>query len=137
MEHREWLCAIDLKANSEGLLRYAAGFAAAAGARLSLIHVISEGDGKPPSEVGPGDGVRSWKEREALRQIEDLQSRVGCQAPVRVAAGPIKEALIEEVRRLDADVLVVGRDSQPGAGGRMRDLIYALVRDSLCPVASI
>jgi nucleotide-binding universal stress UspA family protein len=136
MEHREWLCAIDLKANSEGLLRYANGFAAA-GARLSLIHVIPEGDRRPSNGGGAEDSIWSGKKREVLRQIEDLQSRVGCQAPARVAVGPIKEALIEEVRRLDADVLVVGRDSQPSAGGRMRDLIYVLVRDSPSPVASV
>lgn len=137
MGHREWLCAIDLKAHSEGLLLYASGLAAAAGARLSLIHVIPDGDPGPANGGDPEDRLHSGKQREALRQIEDLQSRVGCQIPVRITAGPIKEALLQEVRRSDVDVLVVGRDPQPGASGRMRDLTYVLVRESPCPVASV
>jgi hypothetical protein len=34
-------------------------------------------------------------------------------------------------------VLMIGRSHQPGAHGRMRDLTYAMVRDSPFPVVSI
>ena len=56
---------------------------------------------------------------------------------MRIAVGPVKEALLEEARRSDADVLVIGRSAQSEAGGRIRDLTYAMVRDSPCAVASI
>lgn len=137
LEHREWLCAIGLDANSEGLLRYASRLASAAGARLSLIHVMPEGDPSPPNRADMEDDPGSARRREALQQIEDLQNKVGCQIPVRVASGRVKEELLEEVRRVDADILVVGRASQPGSGGRMRDLTYTLVRDSTSPVVSV
>jgi nucleotide-binding universal stress UspA family protein len=54
-----------------------------------------------------------------------------------MAAGSIKDALLEAAREADADVLIVGRSSQPGSHGRMRDLTYALVRDSPFPVLSV
>jgi len=137
MEHREWLCAIGLDANSEELLRYASRLASAARARLSLIHVLPAAD--PGSSIQPGLGEQeeSAERREARRRLDELQRTVGCKAPVRIAVGPVKEALLEEARRLDADVLVIGRGAQSDARGRMRDLTYTVVRDSPYPVASV
>jgi nucleotide-binding universal stress UspA family protein len=60
---------------------------------------------------------------------------MGLNAEVAVAVGPVKEALLKAAR--DADVLVIGRSPRPGAHERLRDLTYAVVRDSPCPVVSI
>ncbi len=62
---------------------------------------------------------------------------MGSRVRVTIAIGPIKDALAETARRLQADVLVIGRSSQPGAQGRLRDLTYAMVRDAPCPVMSV
>jgi len=137
MEHREWLCAIDLDANSERLLRYATRAAAAARARLSVIHVVPAGDRGLPIRLNLEERVESAEKREARRRIEELQRTAGSKALVRIVVGPVKEALLEEARRSDADVLVIGRSAQSDAEGRMRDLTYAVVRDSPCPVASV
>lgn len=132
MEHREWLCAIGLDANSERLLRCASRLASAAQARLTLIHVVPAIDAAQPIQSGV-----EGQERKARQQIEELQRTVGCEVPVRIAAGPVKETLLEEARRSDADVLVVGRGPEAGAFGRIRDLAYTVGRDSPCPVASV
>lgn len=71
------------------------------------------------------------------KRIDDLQKRVGSRAPVRIAVGPVKEALLEAAKQSDADVLIIGRSSQPGIQGRLRDLTYAIVRDSPFPVLSV
>lgn len=137
MEHREWLCAIGLDENSERTLRYASGLAAAAKAKLTLIHAIPGGDPSLRSQLGLEEQVECAEQRKARRRLDELQMTVGCEVPVRIAVGPVKEALLEEVRRSDADVLVIGRNPQSSSGGRMRDLTYAMVRDSPCPVASV
>jgi nucleotide-binding universal stress UspA family protein len=62
---------------------------------------------------------------------------VGTDAPVRIAVGSVKEALLEAAMESDADVLMVGRSHQPGGHGRTRDLTYAMVRDSPFPVLSV
>ena len=62
---------------------------------------------------------------------------VGTDAPVRVAVGSVKKALLDAALESDADVLMIGRSHQSGAHGRMRDLTYAMVRDSPFPVLSI
>ena len=49
----------------------------------------------------------------------------------------MKEALLEAALEADADVLMIGRRHERGAHGRMRDLTYAMVRDSPFPVLSV
>jgi len=137
MEHREWLCAIGLDANSEATLRYASCLAAAARAKLTLIHAIPRVDPNLRTQLGPEEQVECAELGEARRRLDELRRQAGSEAPVRIAVGPVKEALLQEVRRSDADVLVIGRNPQSRAGGRMRDLTYAMVRDSPCPVASV
>jgi nucleotide-binding universal stress UspA family protein len=136
MEHREWLCAIGLDANSERLLRCASSLAAAARARLTLIHAIPGVEFNLATQRDLEEQMESEERREA-RRLEDLQRKVGCEAPVRIVADRVKKVLVEEARRSDADALVIGRSPEPDARGRMRDLTYAMVRDSPCPVASI
>ena len=77
-------------------------------------------------------------EKQAARdRVRELQRVVGSHAKVSIAVGPIKDALTEAARRLQADALIIGRSSQPGAQGRLRDLTYAVVRDAPCPVISV
>jgi nucleotide-binding universal stress UspA family protein len=97
----------------------------------------------PASKVGSRiqlhlqERLESTEKKEANRRIEQLQRAAGSRARVMVAAGPMKDTLIETARRFDADVLVIGRSPQPGSFGRLRDLSYAVVRDAPCPVLSV
>ena len=81
--------------------------------------------------------VQSAEKQVARDRIEELQRTVGVHFRVSIAIGPIKDVLIEVARRLRADVLVIGRSPQSGALGRLRDLTYAVVRDTPCPVLSV
>jgi len=139
LEHREWLCAVGLSSNSERVLRFASQAAAVVRAKLSIIHAVQAGDPDLPIELDIEEQVHSasaeWQE--ASRRIADLQRIVGSEAPVRIAVGSVKEALLEAAQRSDADVLIIGRSPRSGAHGRMRDLTYAMVRDSPFPVLSV
>jgi nucleotide-binding universal stress UspA family protein len=137
LEHREWLCAVGLSSNSESVLRYASKMATQARAKLSIIHAVQTGDTDLPVQLDPREEVHSAERREARRRIAELQQMVGTDAPVRVAVGSVKEALLDAALKSDADVLMIGRSHQPGAHGRMRDLTYAMVRDSPFPVLSV
>ena len=137
LQHREWLCGIGLSDDSERVLRFANQAAVEARANLSIIHAVQARDPDLPVQLDLEEQVQSEDGTQARQFIADLQRRVGSQAPVRIAVGSIKEALLEAVRRFDADVLVIGRSPQSGAHGRIRDLTYAIVRDSPYPVVSI
>jgi nucleotide-binding universal stress UspA family protein len=137
LEHREWLCAIGLSSNSERVLRFASQAAAQAHSKLSIIHAVQGGDPDLPIQLDLREEVLSGAGLEARRRITELQQTVGTDVPVRVAVGSVKEALLESALESDADVLMIGRSHQPGAHGRMRDLTYAMVRDSPFPVLSV
>jgi len=131
LEHRKWVCAIDLSADSERVLGYARDMALAAGAELSLVHALRSGAAEYEAQR------RTEEELRARQHFAELQNRMGSNVSVRIAAGPVKEALLDAASQSAADVLVVGRSPHGGALGRMRDLTYALVRDSPCPVVSV
>jgi nucleotide-binding universal stress UspA family protein len=128
LEHRKWVCASGLGANSERVLSYASRLSLATAATLSLVHAVEASE--PESEVP------SRQEYLARQRIAELQSRSGSAAAVRIAVGPVKETLLNAVVEEGADVLVIGR-SRHNASGRLDDLTYSLVRDSPCPVVSV
>ena len=137
MQHREWLCAIGLSGDSERVLRFAMRASAEAGAHLRIIHAIQSTDPKLPVRLNLEEHIQSAEKRQALERIDALQRKVGSHASVRIAVGPVREALVEAIRQSDADALMIGRSPQSGLQGRLRDLTYSLVRDSSVPVISI
>ena len=50
LEHREWLCAVGLSANSERLLRFAAQGAKEVRSKLTIIHAVQALDSELPIE---------------------------------------------------------------------------------------
>ena len=137
LEHREWLCSIGLGSSSESVLRFASQVATEARARLSIIHALQSGDSEVSIALDLEEQAHSVERQEVGKRIADLQQNVGSTAPVRIAVGSVKDALIEAARQSDADVLMIGRGPKSGPHGRMRDLTYAMVRDSPFPVLSI
>jgi nucleotide-binding universal stress UspA family protein len=137
LEHREWLCAIGLGEDSERVLRFAHQMTAEAGAHLRIIHAIQAADPKHPIQLDLEEQIQSEEREQARMRIDDLQRKVGSHAQVRIAVGPVKDALLEAARQSDADALLIGRSPQPGSQGRLRDLTYVMVRDSPFPVLSV
>jgi nucleotide-binding universal stress UspA family protein len=118
------------------VLGFASNVADEANCKLTIIHAVKTQD-SPRAEHALDGECRSTAEREARRRIVELQEAMGTDSAVHIAAGHAKEALLEAARQSDADVLMLGRSPQAGAFGRMRDLTYAMARDSPCPVLSI
>lgn len=137
LQHREWLCAVSLGEDSERVLRYAHQAATEARGNLRIIHAIQTADPKLPIQLDIEEQIQSEERRQARERIDALQRKAGLQAQVQIAVGPVKGALLEAARQADADALIIGRSPQPGSLGRLRDLTYAMVRDSPFPVLSI
>ena len=137
LEHREWVCAIGLNADSERVLRFAGQAAKDVHANLTLVHVILASGADLLVQLDLEERLQSEKREAASRRIEELQSTAGSSARVSIGIGAIKDMVTEEARRLRADVLVIGRSPQSGVSGRLRDLSYAVVRDAPCPVLSV
>lgn len=137
LDHREWVCAVGLDADSERVLRFAEMATKQIDAKLSIVHAIQTHDPHLPVQMDLEEQIHASERHEAQQRIADMQRAVRSNASVHVAVGSVKEALLEAIRRFDADVLVIGRSPSSGANGRLRDLTYALVRDSPFPVLSV
>jgi nucleotide-binding universal stress UspA family protein len=137
LQHREIVCAIGLQKDSLRVLRYADETARAIAANLTLVHVIPAGTPEPSARLDFDEGVQSAEKQAARQRIEELQKAAGSRAAVKIAVGPVKDSLIEEARRLQADILLIGRSPEPAPLGRLRNLTYAVIRDAPCPVFSV
>jgi nucleotide-binding universal stress UspA family protein len=137
LEHREWLCAIDLSPDSERVLRIAKDAAAQVRSHLTLIHAIQAGDPHLRGQLDLEGPIHSAARQLTSQRIADLQRKVGSDFPVRIAFGSVKTALLEAARESDADALIIGRSPQLDSQGRLRDLTYTMVRDSPFPVLSV
>jgi nucleotide-binding universal stress UspA family protein len=137
LEHREWVCAIDLSPDSERVLRYANQVATQGRVKFHIIHAIQGGDPNLRPQFALTEEVCSAEAEQARQRIERLQKEVGSNAPALVVVGSVKDALLQATRQFDADGLLIGRSPHSGATGRLRDLTYAIVRDSPFPVMSV
>ena len=116
LEHREWVCAIGLSADSERVLRYASQIAETFHANLSLLHAVPAAQPGLPVQLDLEERVQLMEVQAARERFRELQRVVGSHARVTIAVGPIKEALT--------------RGSAPFAGGRAGDREKFTVRRS-------
>jgi len=137
LDHRELACAVGLGADLERVLRCASELAETVHANLSIIHAIPAIERGLPIQLDLEESFRLMAIQAARVRLDEMQRVLGSSARVHIVVGPIKDAVTEAASRLQADMLVVGRISQPGERGRLRDLTYALVRDAPCPVLSV
>ena len=137
LQHRRLLCAVTLQSDASRLMAYAAGLAADMHASCTLVHVIPASEPQSAIQLDLEERLQSAERRSAQQRMERMAQAAGLTAKVHIAIGPVKEALIEAARLLEADVLLIGRSPQTGPSGRLPDLSYALVRDAPCPVLSV
>jgi nucleotide-binding universal stress UspA family protein len=137
LDHREWLCAIGLSDDSERVLRYASAAAKEAHGKFAIIHAVQAGNPNMQIQLDLEERLQFAEREGASRRIAELQRTIGLEVAVRIAVGSVKSALLEAARQSDADALVIGRSHHHGASGRLRDLTYAVVRDSPFPVLSV
>jgi nucleotide-binding universal stress UspA family protein len=112
------VCAVDLRPSSAGALQWAARFAEACHARLTLVHVTTNSPA-------------------ARRALDALQKEVGSNAAVRIESGEPAEVVALVTQDLKADLLVIGRASPSEFLGRLDMTEYSIIRQSPCPVISV
>ena len=133
------LCAVDLKAGSAHALEWSARLAAEFAAALTLVHAIVELDPRLEGyHFSP-----EWRQfvvDAAETDIAALQKETGTRAEVSLTLGPAAEMICQEVRKTQADLLVIGRGADAGITGmvgRLTSAAYAIIRQSPCPVVSV
>jgi nucleotide-binding universal stress UspA family protein len=132
---RRVTAAIDLGAQSERTLMWAARFAKDAGAQLSVVHAIPQFEGQTGEYFDP-----DWRrhiEQAVREEVGKLLERLQLEVPLHVESGEAARTVCDVSASLESDLLVIGRGSAAGVFGRLRANAYSIIRQSQCPVVSV
>ena len=130
-------CAVDLSDHSQKVLCWAAQFAAAYEAKLSVIHAIQGIDVHGAYEEFFTPEMHKLLLENARENVEDLVEKLSAKANVLVESGNPERVIPAFAKDEKVDLLVIGRSADHGLLGRLRTHAYSLIRTSPCPVISV
>jgi len=134
LPYKSIVCALDESEEAEAVLRAGASLAKSYKASLALVHVVET----PPATLELDFNIYRKELIDAAHaRMRDMKHRLNLEAPDTVIDTGIPDGIHDEIVRRKADLLVVGRGHDQGAIGRIWSRLYAIVRDSPCPVLSI
>ncbi len=128
------LCALDDTDEAEAVLKAAAVFASQYNAKLWMVHVVEA----PPAtlEIDFAPYKRDLMDAADVR-LRELKGKLGVHAPHSVIDAPVSDGVRHEAIRRNADLIITGRGRSQTTLNRMWSRLYAIIRDSPCPVLSI
>jgi nucleotide-binding universal stress UspA family protein len=132
---RHITAAIDLGAQSERTLMWAARLAQASGAKLAVVHAMPACEG-PVGEQADA-GWRKQVEAAVRDEAIKLFTRLELDVPLHIESGEPARAVCDVAADLQSDLLVIGRGAAAGVFGLLRANAYAIIRQSQCPVVSV
>lgn len=124
------LCAVDNTASSVPLMRWAAQFARHCKSNLRLVHALPGGDVVDLS-------LQSFLLSAAQKGLAKLQRSAGIDVEASVTVGKVGDVVRQEAIQRKADLVVIGRGHLGEPLGRLRTNVYAVIRQSPCPVISV
>jgi len=134
-EFRTILCAVDGTEDSVAIMRFACHLAQDNHAKLFLVHAI------PGPEVAPEKyfdaDLRGYLEKDARKNIGQLQEAAGVAAPLCLGMGEVSHVVRDSALGHSADLVVIGRGRATRTLGRLRSNVYSIIREAPCPVISV
>jgi nucleotide-binding universal stress UspA family protein len=128
------VCALDDSQEAEAVLRAAASIASAYRAELRIVHVVPTLPAYP--DIDLEEHTKQLTNASQCR-LGELKAKLGVDAPHSVIDALLGDGIHHEVMRRKADLLVTGRGHSIGTFSRLWSHLYAIIRDSPCPVLSI
>jgi nucleotide-binding universal stress UspA family protein len=129
------MCAVDLTDSSIASMRFASQLAHDFDAKLWLVHAV------PAPEAGPERyfdvDLQKFLEEEARKIIGKMQETAGISAQLCIGAGEVSHVVREAATHHNADLVITGRGHSIRTLGRLRTNVYAIIRQSPCPVISV
>jgi nucleotide-binding universal stress UspA family protein len=132
---RQVACAVAFRTNGANAIRWAAEFAAAYRAKLTLAHAI-----QPAPREMPEQSARSWHGEArwaAGEQLRALLSDLHVEAETLVIEGEPPEALAAAAKEHNFDLMVIGRSHPTTRIGRLGSHSYRIICQAPCPVVSL
>lgn len=121
---------------SRRLLEWAAWLAGEYQAELGIVHVAANAD---PTAFGIyfGEAFQHYAREQAEWNVATLQAQADTAAKAFIKSGDPAKVVAATCREFGADLLVAGRRDPTGADGHLLEHLYAILRDSPCPVISL
>jgi nucleotide-binding universal stress UspA family protein len=132
--YRSIVCALDESDEAEAVLRASASIASTYQAQLWILHVVPTPPAYP--DVDLEEHTRQLTKASESR-LQELKAKLGVDAPHSVIDTLLADGIHQEVVRRRADLLITGRGRSTGTFSRLWSHLYAIIRDSPCPVLSI
>jgi nucleotide-binding universal stress UspA family protein len=141
---RKVLIATTLSPGHEAPIRDGAQIAALGNAEVVLMHVMSqitlqEKEDTTPLELSAEQAIKlGTREGKGFEQMLELVKQYGVEAKPLIRYGLVEDKIVEEVRRGDYDLLVLGAH-RTARGRSLEDLLIedvtnAVLLDTRCPV---
>lgn len=132
--YRRILCAVEPGMDNSHVVKAGERMAIAYSACLSLVSVLEWPAAEPGIDAARyWERMRSTAESDLTHYAQSLPIRVATQ----VASGPIPKTLRDAALQQPSDLMIIGRgESQSALSGLLSNL-YAIVRESPCPVLSV
>jgi nucleotide-binding universal stress UspA family protein len=134
MPYQSIFCALDESEEAEAVLRAGASIASTYQAQLWILHVVPTPPNYP--DVDLDEHTRQLSEASQVK-LRELKAKLGVDAPHTVIDCLLADGIRQEVVRRKADLLITGRGHASGAFSRLWSHLYAVIRDSPCPVLSL
>jgi nucleotide-binding universal stress UspA family protein len=135
----EWanvVCAIDSAPDAARLIQQAKEMNSAYGSAVHLVHALPPAIDTRPEKYLNSD-FEDYLNDFARETIDAMQKAAGTNFPLCLEAGAVSSIIAAEARQQGADLVLVGRGALSRFGGRLRTNVYAIIRDSPCPVLSL
>lgn len=127
---RNILCTVRAEPEADDELTLAAYMARAFGARVCLLHLHTPGEAREDEPTVPGV-------EQAFENALDAIGGGNVATRVRILDANFPEGIRQAALEEAADLVIVGRGHARGTVSRIWSHLYALIRESPCPVLSI
>lgn len=140
MEYRKILAPLDLKENSEHVLRKAVATARRCGAKLSVLHVVEYAPIDPGGDIllpTPLDITDKLVER-ATTDLAALCERCDANDAIhKVIVGSIKAEILRAVEDEKADLIVIGNHERHGLAILLNYTEDTLLHQAPCDILAV
>ena len=137
-DHLQWrniLCAIDTDSEGRRLISTAAELSASSPAEVHIVHAVASPHAT--TERHGGSEFTEFLKDQVRLTIHSMQELIKTNFPVCIEAGGTPEVIRHAALSHQADLILIGRGVLPRFAGGLRSQVYAIVRNTPCPVLSV
>lgn len=134
LPYKSIVCAVSSDDEAQAIWKAADSFANSYGAKLSVAHTVEMPAVSWDVDLSP---MRQQMLDMAGDRLALMKNQLGVAGEVKLYEGSVSIGLQQAVRDAEADLVITGRGHAQGHFSRFMSHLYAIVRDSPCPVLSI